>query len=323
MKIYLIILFSLCQLVLFAQGYSRVEYFIDTDPGIGSATTAQLPIGESTQFITNLSSIGSGLHTLYIRVKDSQGHWSQTITRPFMKQAVPRDATITISKAEYFVDTDPGFGKATSISSISGETIDATVDLSTIASGLHSLYIRTLDTQGHWSQTISRPFMKSSLTSSNPNIVAADYFIDAVGDYGKGKAVAVSPQSNSVIIDVLADLVNLTLGNHTFYVRAKDNNGQWSMIQNVSFQVVATTAVINLTDNDKLVLYPNPAKSDFKIKGLEGKVTLSLFNLNGIQLLKKEFIDNETISVITLPKGIYMVKINTKEGLVEKMLIKN
>jgi len=309
--------------VLFAQGYSRVEYFVDTDPGIGSATTAPLPIGDSTQFVTNISAVGSGLHTLYIRVQDDKGHWSQTINRPFMKQAVPRDATITIAKAEYFVDTDPGFGKATNIPSISGETIDATVDLSTITSGLHSLYIRTLDTQGHWSQTISRPFMKSNLTSSNPNIVAAEYFIDAVGDVGKGKAVSVSPQSSSVIIDVLADLKDLTAGNHTFYVRVQDSNGQWSMIQKVDFQVTINTAVISLSDNEKLILYPNPTTESFRLKGIESKATLTLYSLKGEALLTKQFTDNEPISVSSLPKGIYTLKIQTTTGVVEKKLVKN
>jgi len=323
MKRYYLILLSLCQLALFGQGYSRVEYFIDTDPGIGKATTAPLPVADSTQFVTNISAVGSGLHTLYIRVKDSKGNWSQTISRPFMKQAVPRDATISITKAEYFVDTDPGYGKATNIASISGETIDATVDLSSIASGLHSLYLRTLDTQGHWSQTISRPFMRSNFKISNPNIVAAEYFIDAVGDFGKGKAVTVSPQSNSVIIDVLADLKNLTLGNHTFYVRAKDNNGQWSMIQNLAFQVVTNTAFISLSDNEKLTLYPNPTIEGFRLKGIEGKATLTLYSMKGEVLLTKPFVENEAISVSKLPKGIYSLRIQTTEGVIEKKLVKN
>jgi hypothetical protein len=165
--------------------------------------------------------------------------------------------------------------------------------------------------------------MKSNLTYSNPNIVAAEYFIDAVGDFGKGKAVTVSTQSNSAIIDVLADLKDLTVGNHKFYVRAKDNNGQWSMIQKVDFQVILNTALLSLSENEKLTLYPNPATSSFKVKGIVSYATLSLYNMNAKLLLTKTFTDNETISVSTLPKGIYVVKISTKEGVIEKKLVKN
>ena len=226
MKQYLIILFSLCQFALFGQGYSRVEYFIDTDPGIGSATTAPLPVGDSTQFLTNISTIGSGLHTLYIRVKDSKGKWSQTISRPFMKQAVPRAATISITKAEYFVDTDPGFGKATNIASISGENIDATVDLTNMPSGLHSLYVRTLDTQGHWSQTISRPFMKQAVPrDATISIAKAEYFVDT--DPGFGKATNISGISGETI-DATVDLSTIASGLHSLYVRTLDTQGHWS-----------------------------------------------------------------------------------------------
>jgi hypothetical protein len=323
MKCCFILLFGFCILFVCAQGYTRVEYFVDIDPGFGKAKATSLPKGDDIQFIADLSTIGNGIHSLYFRVQDGLGHWSQTTNRLFIKQAVPRDATITIAKAEYYVDTDPGFGKATAISSISGETIDAIVDLSTIKSGLHNLNIRTFDTQGHWSQVVSRSFIKNNFTIANPNIVAAEYFIDSVGDFGKGKSVDIATQSQNMTINTLADLNGLSVGIHAFYLRAKDTNGQWSMIQNIPFQVIKNTAIIHLTDTEKLILYPNPASNNLHIKGFVGEAIVSLYNSNGNLLLKKGFVDSETISVSTLPNGLYILKIRSSQGEVEKKFVKN
>lgn len=85
-----------------------------------------------------------------------------------------------------------------------------------------------------------------------------------------------------------------------------------------------TTGGKAITDLKKstISLFPNPTTSHIQLKGIDGKVKLSLFSIDAKLLLTKEFAENETISICTLPKGIYMVRINTKEGIIEKILIK-
>lgn len=51
-------------------------------------------------------------------------------------------------------------------------------------------------------------------------------------------------------------------------------------------------------------IYPNPSSGSIKI---EGTGTLSITNLLGKEILRKEIIDNE---IVTLEKGVYFVKIN-------------
>ena len=68
--------------------------------------------------------------------------------------------------------------------------------------------------------------------------------------------------------------------------------------------------------------FPNPVINDFRISGIEGMVTLMFTDLNGKILLTKQVTGNETISVNNLPKGIYIVKIITSEGVIARKLVK-
>lgn len=69
-------------------------------------------------------------------------------------------------------------------------------------------------------------------------------------------------------------------------------------------------------------LYPNPTSESFCISGFDGKATLMLTNINGIEIFAKEIINNESISTSNFPKGVYIVKLITTEGIVERKLVK-
>ena len=59
-----------------------------------------------------------------------------------------------IVKAEYYIDTDPGFSKATNIAITASPDISAqafSVDISALANGIHYLPARGIDAHGHWS----------------------------------------------------------------------------------------------------------------------------------------------------------------------------
>lgn len=66
----------------------ELEYFIDTDPGIGNATLVPI-IAEtsiSRNFLLDLNNVSNGSHLLYIRAKDANNKWSQLSTRDFIVQ---------------------------------------------------------------------------------------------------------------------------------------------------------------------------------------------------------------------------------------------
>jgi hypothetical protein len=71
-----------------------------------------------------------------------------------------------------------------------------------------------------------------------------------------------------------------------------------------------------------LYLYPNPVTDGFFIKGLNGNSALTLLNMKGKLLITKHIKDNDFISISSFPKGFYLVKITTHEGIFVQKVMK-
>ena len=68
-------------------GITQVEYYIDSDPGIGAATQVQLVPSRAQAyeltFDVNIDTVSIGEHQLCVRAKDAFGHWSTVSIDPF------------------------------------------------------------------------------------------------------------------------------------------------------------------------------------------------------------------------------------------------
>src|SRR5580692_396418 len=68
----------------------------------------------------------------------------------------PNEATVNITSAEYFFDTDPGPGLATALSLTPGNPVtlsSVVIPITSLSNGVHRFYTRTRDANGHWSLT--------------------------------------------------------------------------------------------------------------------------------------------------------------------------
>jgi len=79
---------------------------------------------------------------------------------------------------------------------------------------------------------------------------------------------------------------------------------------------------IEATQNEKIRLCPNPTKDAFSVSGIIGVAILKLLDINGRLLLSKQVANNESVSVSSLPQGMYIVKLITTEGITESKIIK-
>lgn len=134
------------------------EYFIDADPSYGKGTNINITQDidlNNLAFITDVTSLSTGFHNIATRFKNANGRWSQTNIRSFYKEAISSAAPKPdIVKVEYYIDTDPGFGKGINVGFT--PTKDVTnlnfpVDMSVVSIGNHKLYLRALDALGKWS----------------------------------------------------------------------------------------------------------------------------------------------------------------------------
>jgi hypothetical protein len=88
------------------------------------------------------------------------------------------------------------------------------------------------------------------------------------------------------------------------------------------YSILINTSEVIIPANIKINIYPNPAKSEFRINGLNDPSRFTLVDLNGKLIMSRSIMNNEAISISSLPKGIYIVKIITHEGknIVSKLI---
>ncbi|MFO7924255.1 MAG: YDG domain-containing protein [Bacteroidales bacterium] len=226
--------------LLTAQDIIKAEYFFNSDPGFGAATDIPVatPAGriDNLSFTADLSGLQDGFNTLFIRAMDENGKWSHTYMRPFYKADITTDPDPSnIVKAEYFFNSDPGFGAATDIpvSTPAGrvDNLSFTADVSGLQNGFNTLFVRAMDENGKWTHTYMRPFYKTDITTDpDPsNIVKAEYFFNSDPGFGAATEIAIaSPAGRIDSLSFVADASSLSMGSHTIFVRAMDENGKWS-----------------------------------------------------------------------------------------------
>ena len=205
-----------------------LEYFVDLDPGFGNATSVAIPPApQLTDFVFNvdMAPLSEGLHTLSVRTQSQNGQWSLAQHSLVYKPGT----TANLTAVEYFINTDPGLGNATSIpigSSLEIINLNQNIDLSTLPEGLHRIGVRSKDANGHWSltnwQLVYRPGHQAQLTQ-------LEYFFDTDPGFGNGSSITVSPDLEIADLSQSMDLSTLTEGFHRLAVRSKDAEGRWSL----------------------------------------------------------------------------------------------
>ncbi len=228
------------------------EYFTDADPGTGNG----IPItpvsnGSTVNFTATVptASLTPGFHFLAIRTKDANGNWGLFENRGFyISNATGNAANITA--AEFFTDADPGVGNGTAITPVAtGSTANFTANISTnsLAPGFHFLAIRTKDAAGNWGLYESRGFYITTQSVNMPDMVAAEYFIDA--DPGVGNALPVSIPAGQTFTQAIPLLIptGTAQGNHFIAMRFKDASGIWGLFDFDTLTVSGTIPVTGLT----------------------------------------------------------------------------
>jgi len=235
-----IILLWLIALLCNGQQINGMEYFIDTDPGFGNGTTVSVTAADdlTKSFNIPLGTLSDGLHRLFVRVRNSEGRWSMSQNFNFFKYAYSApQGTSLVSKLEYFFDTDPGFGNATSVSLTAGENITKTfaVSLNSVSTGFHRLFVRAQNQDGAWSFGHSMFFYCYNIsTQTTASINKVEYFIDTDPGYGSATGIDVTPTA-SLSQNININLTSVTTGFHRLYIRVRNTQGKWSYVHSVSF----------------------------------------------------------------------------------------
>lgn len=313
-----------------AQNISRIEYFFNTDPGFGHGTAVAgfTPSADVAGFPVSIdvSSLADGVNILYMRSRDVNGKWSITNVIPFVKVNI---VTSNISEAEYFLNTDPGFGKATAVtlpasSDVSKQAISLNIE--SAPPGINNLYIRTKDSKGNWSLTNRLAFIKGTAAAS---ITILEYFIDTDPGVGMATKVVLTPGQEITNYTFNVDVSSLAANSvHNIFVRVKDTYGVWSFTNVVSFTRTIGVGIDAITDAaTAFSVFPNPADDRITLICPPDKEMdrVELMDVQGKTLLVKsrESGTLAEIDISHLPEGIYFVKIYSGKDLIYKKLVKD
>ncbi len=138
-----------------AQNMDRMEYFIDTDPGFGNATTVNFtpqPQIYNYPFAVSIpSNLPAGIHTIGYRTRSSDGLWGQTNFTTF--QTADPVTAMQIESVQYFWNQDPGFTAVGSVP-IAGQAFPQSIEIPVdLPAGEHILFLRAIDSNGRFSHT--------------------------------------------------------------------------------------------------------------------------------------------------------------------------
>ena len=81
------------------------------------------------------------------------------------------------------------------------------------------------------------------------------------------------------------------------------------------------TAVPSL-NAEEVHVYSDPNSNSFRLTGIEGTYTASVYDINGKALFNKEIQADENISMGKCTKGMYIIRIITMNGTIEKKILK-
>jgi Secretion system C-terminal sorting domain len=225
-----------------APDVTKLEYFIDADPGFELGSPVSVTPSTDTNIPTANIALGSltpGVHQLSIRSKDAAKHWSITnvsTLENLQPMYVAPPIASNIVKLEYFVKNDLGFENGITIPvtpSADIHSLTTSVDITAaVPVGVQTFFIRSKDNLGRWSLSNFSIFDNATFVyppAPDPprNISRIEYFVDTDPGFGNGTVISATPNADISIPSASIDLNSLASGEHVFYIRSLSNG--WSL----------------------------------------------------------------------------------------------
>ena len=142
-----------------------------------------------------------------------------------------------LSIAEYYIDTDPGYGNGTPITlSGSNDFIDELI-VNDLTIGIHTIGLRIKDDNDEWGLEESVTFLvREPVTIQDPvSINNSEYFFNHDPGYGSATSLSLSPGDTLFISELITE--DLSPGINTLSLRVQDENGVWGLEDMMRFIV--------------------------------------------------------------------------------------
>lgn len=207
----------------------------------------------------------------------------------------------SINAYEYWFDMDYVNRVYVSVTSAESVTVANSINTSDLPLGHHTLWFHVLSTDGKWSVPISSPFVKG-----NRDIIAIEYWYD--NDYSTKVIYDLSPTqlvSNQFNIPI----GGIAIGNHTISFCFVDEDQLRSVPVSGTFYYDGSVGEILLQSENKAVsLFPNPAKNQISLLGIEEYTHIMIFDQNGKNVFNERIANStENLNIESYSSGLYSV----------------
>lgn len=145
-----------------------------------------------------------------------------------------------ITSGEYWFDSDMGSRQTIGVSSSSSVSYSGDIDVSGLTDGLHTIHIRFSDESTRWAGTVSRFFLKKSVSvAMGPSeIDGYQYWFDSNID---AKVTVDVTDNTAYAINENISTGSLPDGLHTIHFRFTDTRGEWCSTISRFFLIVSDT----------------------------------------------------------------------------------
>jgi hypothetical protein len=305
----------------------EAEYYFNTDPGIGNGINIDVADVASLDenFSIPTTTLPIGTHRMFLRVKNSDNHWSMYANKTFRVSDVPDTNLADIVEAEYYFDTDPGFSNGNNIDVADVASLDEnfSIPTSSLSIGTHRMFLRVKNSDNSWSMYDNKSFRVSDVPYTNTaSIVSAEYFIDVDPGIGNATALTVSGDvlDENIVVPTSGSIAQ---GDHYLHIRVQNADGTWSLYDRKLFEVDGTLGITS-EDLSEISIYPIPASDylNIKVPNYIKIKSIRLVDMNGkvvVQLQNQV----EKVNVSNLQQGVYLIQITTENGSISKRIIKN
>lgn len=195
------------------------------------------------------------------------------------------------------------------------------IPTTSLEEGFHSFYLRTRDNANHWSLYNRQIIYIKDFDFSPDEVTKAEYFIDEDTGIGTGTSIVFgNPSQSTQTLNI--DTSGLADGDHLFYVRVQDANGDWSIYDSEIFTIDS-----NLSTNDSLFklvkLHPSPFENELNIDAPNtiDIIKTEIYNSLG-QTVYTSFKNEKSLKLTHLKSGIYILNLKTKTGQASFKILK-
>ncbi|KAF0140970.1 MAG: beta-glucuronidase [Stygiobacter sp.] len=314
----------LCSICLFAQNQPRNqnvvagEYFINQDPGEGRGTSlSSSAYGFGSVTINQTFSL-SNKDALYIRFKSSNGKWSAPRSFKY-RQPLPASGS-QIQAGEYFINNDPGYGKATGFSiGYDGKILITSL----VVNKGDNIFIRSKDSFGRWGEAVCAQYHYKVL-------IGAQFQVKYKGGTQSAWLPMTTPsqQSASAFYTSIGTLVGVNRNTvESVSVKFQSEDDVWGTILTDLKEKTETTLPQEFSLSNA---YPNPFNPTTKIKfdiPKQSHVKLIVYDILSREIEK--LVDNEMLpgsyEVMLhgkdLPSGVYFYQLRAGDFVETRKLV--